>query len=61
MFCAVHVVLNLDLSYLGYRQVAGCCEQCNEFSGPTKKNVRNLLTSQATVLFSKISQLHRVI
>jgi len=36
MFCAVHVVLNLDLSYSGYRQVAGCCEQCNEFSGPTK-------------------------
>jgi len=36
MFCAVHVVLNLDLSYSGYRQVTGC-EQCNEFSGPTKK------------------------
>lgn len=53
MFRAVHVVLNLDLCYSGYRPVAGCCEQCNEFSGPTKKKkwgiywlAKQLLSSQ---------------
>jgi len=59
MFCAVHVVLNLDISYSGYRPLVGCCEKGSEFSGSTKKKM-NLLTSEATAVFSKISQLHRV-
>lgn len=41
VFHLVYVVLNLDLSYSGYSLVAGCCEQGNEFSGPTKKKKKS--------------------
>jgi hypothetical protein len=37
MFCAVCVVLNLDLSCPDYRPVAGCCEHGNEFPVPQKQ------------------------